>query len=323
MPLVGTIGIALAAMLQTTECTLPSADSAWIASALDGWKRQSARVLGKEVRKYPTLVLFDERCTHTLTPTSRSARFVAGTKRFAVASIAHGDSIALPDGSRIPAALTSFASPQKDGTMSFVMALPSIWLTSSKGPRSDLLTTAVFMHEFTHTQNIALGQFVDTLVSRGLPEDSDDDVIQTKFGDRPGFTDAYSAERDVLYQAVAATSVGQARVLGAKALAMMDRRRAQNFRGADMIYAQTEDLFLSMEGAGQWFAYLWLVDPKGGAMTSAEALTFIRRGGRRWSQDEGLALLLLASRLSPSAPRALFASTPHTILPLLKCLTVR
>jgi hypothetical protein len=101
-------------------------------------------------------------------------------------------------------------------------------------------------------------------------------------------------------------------------MAMIDHRRADYLGGADSVYAQAEDLFLSMEGAGQWFAYLWLTGPKGGAMMPAEALPFIRRDGRHWSQDEGLALLLLVSRISPTAPRALFAREPRTILTLLR-----
>jgi hypothetical protein len=98
----------------------------------------------------------------------------------------------------------------------------------------------------------------------------------------------------------------------------MDRRRARFFRGANAVYADAEDVFLSMEGTGQWSAYLWLADPEGGAMPASEALTFIRRGGRRWSQDEGLALLLVLSRLSPDAPRELFGPRASTVLPLLR-----
>jgi hypothetical protein len=48
------------------------------------------------------------------------------------------------------------------------------------------------------------------------------------------------------------------------------------------------------------------------------ALPFLRRGGRRWSQDEGLALLLVLSRLAPDAPRAMFGPQPRTVLPLLR-----
>ena len=53
-------------------------------------------------------------------------------------------------------------------------------------------------------------------------------------------------------------------------------------------------------------------------MSPEDALPYIRRGGRRWSQDEGLALLLVLSRLAPDAPREMFGANARTVLPLLR-----
>jgi hypothetical protein len=159
---------------------------------------------------------------------------------------------------------------------------------------------------------------VDALIRRGLPRTVDDDVIQKRFDSLPEFQRAYEAERDLLFEAASAPSRPGALDAARRALALMDRRRARFFSGSNAIYAEAEDVFLSMEGTGQWSAYLWLVDAEGGAMSPAEALPFIRRGGRRWSQDEGLALLMVLSRLAPSAPRELFGSSATTVIPLLR-----
>ena len=115
-----------------------------------------------------------------------------------------------------------------------------------------------------------------------------------------------------------ATNDATAAASARRALALMDRRRARFYQGLDALYIEGEDLFLTMEGMGQWAAYLWLVDPVGGAMSRADALTFIRRGGRRWSQDEGLALLLALSRLDSASPAALFERAPATATMLLR-----
>ena len=72
------------------------------------------------------------------------------------------------------------------------------------------------------------------------------------------------------------------------------------------------------KGWTRYDAYLWLTDPQGGAMSAEDALPYIRRGGRRWSQDEGLALLLVLSRLAPDAPREMFGANARTVLPLLR-----
>src|SRR5215207_9473461 len=86
-------------------CRFAARDSAWTARALDGWKRQASRVLGGALRRYPTLVLFDHTCSHTLVPIpGREGRsgFVSGDQTFVVHSTRHGAEVALPDGQRIP-----------------------------------------------------------------------------------------------------------------------------------------------------------------------------------------------------------------------------
>jgi len=298
-------------------CELPSRDSAWIATALDGWQRESSRALHAPAIRFPTLVFFDTLCSYTLlpaTPQSGSASFGGAGQQFVVQRAPHTGTIRAPNGESLPASLVSFASRMPNGDMFFVMSLPSIW--RAKG-RSDTLATAVFMHEFTHTQSPALGARIDGLIRRGLPEEIDDDVIQKRFDSLPEFRRAYEQERDLLYESARAPTRDLAVRAARRALAAMDARRAKFFRGANALYADAEDVFLSMEGIGQWAAYLWLTDPEGAALSADDAMPVIRRGGR-WSQDEGLALLLALSRLAPDAPRGMFGANARTVLPLLR-----
>ena len=305
-----------------STCTLPARDSAWIATALDGWQRESRRALHAPAIRFPTLVFFDTLCSYTLLPAvppGGSVSFTGADHAFMGLSAPHGGTIRLPNGESLPASLVSFASRMPNGDMFFVMSLPSIW--RAKG-RSDTLATAVFMHEFTHTQNPALGARIDALIRRGLPEEIDDDVIQKRFDSLPEFRRAYERERDLLLEAVRAPTRELAVEAARRALQVMDARRATYFRGANALYADAEDVFLSMEGIGQWAAYLWLTDPNGAALSADAALPIIRRGGR-WSQDEGLALLLVLSRLAPDAPRAMFGPHARTVLPLLRSAAAR
>jgi len=286
--------------------------------ALDGWKRVSSRALHAPPIRFPTLVLFDSLCSYTLRPATRpadDASFTGAGQPFVMRGVLHAGTIRLPNSESLPASLVSFASRMPNGDMFFVMSLPSIWRASG---RSDTLATAVFMHEFTHTQSPALGSRIDALIRRGLPEQIDDDVIQKRFDSLPGFRRAYERERDLLFESVRAPTRDLAVRAARRALAAMDARRATFFRGPNTLYGDAEDVFLSMEGTGQWAAYLWLTDPQGGAMSADDALPNIRRGGRRWSQDEGLALLLVLSRLAPDAPREMFGANARTVLPLLR-----
>ena len=143
-------------------------------------------------------------------------------------------------------------------------------------------------------------------------------MIQERFGERQGFRERFDAERELLFRAAAAPSDSASRSLARQASGLIDARRKEFFAGADALYADAEDLFLTMEGLAQWFGYRWLIDPRGGAMSAADALPFMRRGGRRWSQDEGLALLLVLERLSPSAAAAMLDDPPVTVFQALR-----
>jgi hypothetical protein len=90
----------------------------------------------------------------------------------------------------------------------------------------------------------------------------------------------------------------------------MRARRARWFTGAEAKWLPLDDLFLVMEGLGQWAGYRWLVGDKGRGLDPGATLTEFRRGGRFWTQDEGLALMLVVDRLRPGWQKAAFAAEP-------------
>ncbi len=51
---------------------------------------------------------------------------------------------------------------------------------------------------------------------------------------------------------------------------------------------------------GQWLAYRHYMSARGGSLDAETALREVRRDGSQWSQDEGLALMLLVDRLLPN-----------------------
>ena len=79
----------------------------------------------------------------------------------------------------------------------------------------------------------------------------------------------------------------------------MRARRARFLSGENAAFAAFDDVFLTMEGAGQWLVYRYFRSPEGGAASAGTALNETRRGGRQWSQDEGLVLVLTLDRLLP------------------------
>lgn len=290
------------------SCRFTGEPRAWTANALAAWDRLDRERLRIAAPVDPVITLFDPRCAYTLTPDARGD-FRVGARRWRTAGAPHSGAVALPDGDSVPARKLAFASPLSDGRMFFIMALPEVWRADRDDPRDwRKLSMVVFMHEFAHTQQAAsLGVRIDGLLARGLPEDSDDDVIQTRFGERPGYREAYEAERDGLYRAVAAPDAGGARFQLSLAARAMADRRARWFRGDEALYAEADDVFLTLEGTGNWAAWMWLTDPRGGGLEAADATAFVRGGGNRWSQDEGLGIMLALDRLTPDWPARAFA----------------
>ena len=96
---------------------------------------------------------------------------------------------------------------------------------------------------------------------------------------------------------------------------MMEVRRTQYFTGANTIYAELEDVFLNMEGLGNWVAYQVALRE---GMSEAGGQDFIRRGRNRWSQEEGLAAFLIIDALVPGWRARVLQGQPASILELLR-----
>lgn len=88
---------------------------------------------------------------------------------------------------------------------------------------------------------------------------------------------------------------------------MARQRRARYFNGTDQMYAEFEDLFLNMEGAGQWAAYRFAKAQAGPGSRDAAIVEFVRANRKYWSQEEGLALFLLLDAMVPAWQARVFS----------------
>lgn len=301
-------------------------DHTWAASALAAWDSLAAEELRARDRTLPWIVFFDARCAWRIggdapRGVTETREVISFGRRVVALGARHGGTVRLPDGGKLPVQVTSFAASTggSDPRPFIVMALPSVWRAEPRHAadrRLDLLLRAVFAHEMTHTlQTAGLGRRVTELAERhGLGENLNDDVIQEQFGERPAFRGAYERERDLLYAAGRVRDPGHRRSLARGALTAMRARRAAAFSGTEAFYAELEDLFLSFEGAANWAAYR-LARREG--LDEAAAIDLIRRGGRKWSQDEGLALFLLFDAALPGWQCRVLAGDPPGVLTLL------
>jgi hypothetical protein len=289
------------------RCRFEGETRAWTARALASWDRLDRERLRMRRPVTPIITLFDQSCAYTLTP-DRRGDFRVGARAYRTAGTRHDGQVRLPDGNTVQAGRLAFASPVSTGDMFFIMALPAVWRADATERRDpDLLAMAVFMHEFAHSQQAeGLGERIDGLIAHGLSEDSNDDVVQDRFGERPGYAADYAAERDAFYAVAEAGDAEAARARLAEAWRLMRARRDRWFTGEEAIYAEADDVFLTLEGTGNWAAWTWLTDPRGGGLSPDEATASMRGARRWWSQDEGLGVMLALERLTPDWPRLAF-----------------
>jgi hypothetical protein len=200
------------------------------------------------------------------------------------------------------------------------MSLPSIWYAANVMKPGDYGLTGVFLHEFSHTRqmDVLKPRFDVASAIRKLPDDFTDDSIQKKFRDDADYSASVAREIDLLFRAADAPDVAQARTLARQALELMEARQKRFFVGEDAWLKPYDDLFLTMEGFGQWAAYSWLSDPRGAGMTADGAKKRMRGSGKWWSQDEGLALFLVIDRLTSDWAQQAFASPPALGIELLR-----
>ncbi len=302
---VAAVVVLAVAVPASAACKMAKGDAAWMAQALRKWRVAEREVLMLAPAPLPEIVAVDALCAY-----SGKAK---GTEKMKWKGLPHGGTIRFPDGKTQAVGPLSFASPVEGDPRGgyFAMALPSVWRAA--GVKSDLglerMMDGVMLHELMHTRQFYFvnPRLVALTAQYRLPADLSDDSLQAAFEKNPAYVAAYTVERDALFAAAAAPTDAEARQLAARALTLYRARHARWFTGPAAQWAPLDDLFLDMEGLGQWVFYRWALRS---GVAPAEALAATRRGGKYWTQDEGLALFLTIDRLLPDWQSRAFAAQP-------------
>ena len=296
-------------------CALTESDRAWIDRALEAWRLASREFTGIGSVTDCKAIFFSADCVLT-SDDAFSRPTVDGITWNA---LPHSGSIDLPEDKQIPVGVTSFAAGP-EGSRYFVMSTPSVWTAAGVGgPGLETTMVAVLLHEATHVAQLGpYGKRLGALIERhSLPDSFSDDTLQERFGANQEFTAAVHEETQLFLQAVAATDDSEAKLLAYEARELMRERQARWLVGDDAYFVEAEDIFLTLEGSGQWVGYQWLIHPDGGAQPVAEVKPRFARD-RSWSQMEGFALVLALERIvGPAWKRHAFGDGQKTVLEML------
>jgi hypothetical protein len=291
-------------------CAIDPADRDWLTKAPGAWALVEHDAFGLQpAARQPAFILFDHVCAY------RSLDGVRWTAEV------HGGEIKLPDGDGLSPQVASFAAAGENASPFMAMALPTIWraggVTSEMGLESMMF--AVFAHEMAHTRQFDgyNARFDRIAEVAGLGDDFNDDVIQDRFGADADFVASVARERELLFLAAEEKDAVTAKALAREALELLRVRQARWFIGDKAAFAELEDVFLTLEGVGQYAGYSWLTNARGGGFSHDAAVAGMRRGGKRWSQDEGLGIFLVLDRLDHDWPARAFGTPPRTALEML------
>lgn len=278
-------------------CSISESDQAWITRAVSAWHHTSSSITMIGHIDKLQAVFFDEDCM-LISDNSMAGNAQASPvwSRFA-----HSGSVTLPDGKIIPAGVHSFMQTKDDGAF-IVMSLPSVWKDGGVdgGPLGlETLMVAVLLHEGTHVvQFPTYGKMVTKLVERyDLADSFNDDSIQQQFEGNTAFAASIQNETDLLFAAAVAADDAQAKSIAGKALTLMRARQSRWFTCKDGYLSEAEDLWLTLEGSGQWAGYSWLIDPHGADLSPEIAMAGFGIRSKWWTQKGGLALFLAIDRL--------------------------
>lgn len=294
LPASGTAASADAAL---DACTLSSTDQAWLDASLAALAFTAGSITGMDSIDPVPALFFDRDCIAIGADMLGHAGTSAWTYK------PHEGNIQLPDGNQMPAAVTAFTGSGDRGPF-FVMSTPSIWAAAGvDGGALGLptLMTAVLLHESIHVAQFpTYGEAVTRLIeTHALPDSFNDDTVQVTFSDDEDFAASVDREIELLFAAAAAPDVAEARLLAREALTLLQARQRRWFVADNAYLGQAEDLFLTLEGSGQWAGLQWLMHAEGAAVPEAVALSAFARRSRWWSQIEGVALFLVIDRLAP------------------------
>jgi hypothetical protein len=209
----------------------------------------------------------------------------------------------------------------------FVMPIINYWVAHDIGDHGigyEKLTTCVFVHEFCHTQQFEKGMngmeagAFDTYFTAHENEVYMDDIMQDIYGKDSAYTNMFNEELQLFTKAHEANNKTENKILAKKAISALEQRQKNILMKDKRDLAEIDNYWLTIEGVAQYSAYAWLKHPEGGQLSDEAAFKALKT--KSWSQEEGIALVYLYSKLVEPKKwaRKMFRSKTVTMVSLLK-----
>jgi hypothetical protein len=189
----------------------------------------------------------------------------------------------------------------ESGKSFFVMPLPSFWEKAgviSEELGLENLITGVFVHEFSHSQQMKnFGKkMTEYEQQNNFGVEFSDDIVQNIYDKDTTYLKYYKKEIELFYSSFKNDTLEKKMIK--EGLSIMKQRQQEYFKEKYANLKSIDNFFLTMEGLGQYSMFLWLTHPQGANIKREIAIEGVRRGGKWWSQDEGFVLFLILEKLT-------------------------
>lgn len=295
------------------------------------WELVSGDVFKLKENKPSRFVFFDNEYVYTTSPlTGKGGKIIEGPQLFGEKQTwykkAHKGTLLLPDGSETKVEMMIFANSTNEKTVKafFVMPLLSFWEKEKIGDHNiglDKLTAGVFTHEFSHTQQLSsfdkFGTYFDNYQKKYDTTNFGDDMMQDIFEKDAAVNVLYNNELKAFTKATLVDNA-ERKAATLDALKKFQEKHTFIFNRDKKDLKLIDDIWLTMEGIGQYAMYEYLINPKGANLSKDKAYAAMKT--KSWSQEEGFELfILLAKYKNPELwANRFFGSEMQTIVETLK-----
>lgn len=300
----------------------------WLWDWISSWDHLSKSTFNLETAQLPEMVFFDSTYVYSNSRISIPNGIpFRGPKLYSQKidwrKQQHNGKLILPDSTETNVQIMTFAAPKNNGAY-FVMPAPSYWtsigLKNETVPLKNMLN-GIFVHEFAHTRQIdAIAFKIIGFEEKGKYKyPVNDDIVQNYFQSDSLYTVNFEAEVRALYELLEIKEESDLKLRTDQWLTRFRNRQKENFISISPDLATMEDLFLTMEGIGQYAMLKYYLTDKGGKYSDSLALKATRHNKKYWSQEEGLGLILLYEKLTGEINWSkLFSLRENTIIDLIE-----
>lgn len=317
----------------------PPADAPreWLQAALNSWESVCRDRLHLPLEPLPWVIFYDAHnewqvaADPSWLPVHNSAGFTLhyNGHEIPVEHTAHDElnRIHVPD--RAPVSADEpriFTAPYDDGKKSVVLcAVPAL---SGRGvpdmspPEFARFLLGILGHEMAHTRQVtAVDARLKQLGARHrLPASFDDNIVEKSFAEVPAYTTIFKQEMDrFAHAAFPDNATDDPRINLQAALALANQRREQFMIGDHATLAEIEEIYLMMEGIGQWVHFqVFLRSAPPGESQQHTAERFLQYTGTSWVQAEGFFMFIIIDREAPGWQQRFFANDFPSVFAVLE-----